>query len=590
MSSTSPAPQWMTAPRITRVLLALVLVQAVALALAGAFWWQPPYAEIVVELGISGSWIIGGYAATRVASTSRTGTLMVIWGALDLFTDLFGNYGWVGDSPVLRTLTLTGRMGTYIQFILAIHIAVAFPSGRSDDRATRATIVGAWGVGGVATVATLATFLTPSELPICATRPCRRNVIYVVTDELARHAIRRSAALAWLLVIAAALAVVLIRLARAGQRERRVRALPTAVFALAGFLMFWVGIRAFAEGTSILGSSALSTNAQLVLVFAYPVVAVVSLARERLNLIRVSDLVRQLAALPVERMQPALAAALTDPQLTLELSPTSTSDTRRRVTVIEGPHGAMAWLTHDRSLLQEPRLLEAVRSAVSLAIANSHLADELQRHLVEIRASRVRLVEAADEARRRLERDLHDGAQQRLLAIGLALQTVRQIGPPASPDAVEILADAENELRNAIAELRELARGIHPAILGERGLGPAVEQLAQRVPVPVTVSVELAVRPPAEIETTAYFLVSEALTNVIKHARAGQVRVTIRLAAEELTVEVADDGAGGAAAAGGSGLSGLADRVAALDGELGLTSPPGGGTILRAVLPTSVRA
>jgi signal transduction histidine kinase len=585
----SVAPRW-TARRSTTVLLVLILVEAVSLAVAGAFWWQPSYAEIVVELLISGSWVVCGYAATRVASTSRTGMLMLIWGALDLFVDLFGNYGWVGDSTALDTLAMAGRTATYVQLILAVHIAITFPSGRSDGRATRAAVVGAWVVGAVATVATVSTYLTPPELPVCATRPCRPNIVYVVTDQIARVALKRAAAFGWLLVIAVAMVVVLVRIARAGRRERRVRALPTAVFVAAAALLSSVGVRAFAEGTSIVGSSVLSTSAQLVLVLAYPVAAVLSLARERLDLTRVSDLVRQLAALPVERMQPALATALTDPHLTLELAPpVSTFDSRRQVTAIEGPDGVMAWLTHDRSLLQEPRLLEAVRSAVSLAIANSHLADELQRHLLEARASRVRLVEAADEARRRLERDLHDGAQQRLLAIGLALQTVRQIGPSATPDAAEILVDAENELRNAIAELRELARGIHPAILSERGLGPAVEQLAQRVAVPVTVSVQLASRPPGEVETTAYFLVSEALTNVMKHARAGQVRVTIRLTGDELTVEVADDGAGGAAAARGSGLAGLADRVAALDGEFSLTSPPGRGTVLRAVLPTAVR-
>src|SRR5262249_28078235 len=160
---------------------------------------------------------------------------------------------------------------------------------------------------------------------------------------------------------------------------------------------------------------------------------------------------------------------------------------------------------------------------------------ELHRHLADVRASRTRLVEAADEARRRLERDLHDGAQQRLLAIGLALQTVRQIAPPASADAAAILADAESQLRSALVELRELARGINPAILTERGLAPAVEQLANRVPVPVRITADLATRPSPEVEITAYFVVSEALTNVIKHAHATQVSIGLSQTEQRLT-------------------------------------------------------
>jgi signal transduction histidine kinase len=513
---------------------------------------------------------------------------MLVWASLGLFAVLFGNYGWVGDSPLLEALALAGRAATYFQLVLAIHIAVTFPAGRSVDRATRTVTAGAWVVGTACALATVITNLPLSRFPLCATRPCRPATAVIAVDELSRLAIRRWAAVGWLLILAAAIALVLFRLARAGARERRVRALPTAVFLLAGVVLFSAGVHAFALGTSILGPSVLSTTAQQLLAFAYPLAALLSLLRERFDLARGADLIAQLAALPVNHMQPARAAALNDPQLTLELTaPTSTLDRRRRVTAIAGADGEMAWLTHDRSLLQEPRLLDAVRSAVSLAIANSRLTDELHHHLAEARASRVRLVEAADEARRRLERDLHDGAQQRLLAIGLALQAVRQISPPASPEAGAILADAEAELRNAIGELRELARGIHPAILTERGLGPALEQLAHRLPVPVQLRVDLASRLPAEVETTAYFVAGEALTNVMKHARATQVTLTVGHDAGTLTVGVVDDGVGGASATAGSGLTGLADRIAALNGELVIVSPPAGGTRLTASLPAA---
>jgi PAS domain S-box-containing protein len=203
----------------------------------------------------------------------------------------------------------------------------------------------------------------------------------------------------------------------------------------------------------------------------------------------------------------------------------------------------------------------------------------------ELRASRARIVAAADAARRRIERDLHDGAQQRLVSLALEVRMARRrlATDPGSADA--FLAHLGDELSAASAELRELARGIHPAVLTERGLAPAVEALAARAPVPVDVLSLPEERLPATAEATAYFTVSEALTNVAKYARASHA--SVRVACEEgtLVVEVRDDGVGGAEASTGSGLSGLSDRVGALDGSLSVDSPPGEGTLVRAVLP-----
>jgi signal transduction histidine kinase len=206
----------------------------------------------------------------------------------------------------------------------------------------------------------------------------------------------------------------------------------------------------------------------------------------------------------------------------------------------------------------------------------------------ELRASRVRIVQAADAARRKIERDLHDGAQQRLVALALDVRLARARVERDPASAGEFLEQLGEELAEASAELRELARGIHPAVLTERGLGPAITALADRAPVPVEI-VELPEdRLPSAAETTAYFTVSEALTNVAKYAQA--THATVRLATEDdaLVVEVRDDGVGGAQASTGSGLSGLADRVGACDGDLSVTSPPGEGTLVRAVLPLAV--
>jgi signal transduction histidine kinase len=203
----------------------------------------------------------------------------------------------------------------------------------------------------------------------------------------------------------------------------------------------------------------------------------------------------------------------------------------------------------------------------------------------ELRASRTRIVEAADAARRKIERDLHDGAQQRLVAMALDVRVAKARLAKDPESAGAFLDKLGDELAQASAELRELARGIHPAVLTERGLAPAIETLASRATVPVEIVAMPAERLPAVVEATAYFTVSEALTNVAKYANASHATVSVANGDDRLVVEVSDDGVGGAQAGTGSGLAGLADRVGAVDGELVVTSPPGEGTLVRAVLP-----
>ena len=204
----------------------------------------------------------------------------------------------------------------------------------------------------------------------------------------------------------------------------------------------------------------------------------------------------------------------------------------------------------------------------------------------ELRASRARLVEAGDLERRRLERNLHDGAQQRLVALSLGLRLAKARLGEAPDEAERMLAAAAEELNRALEELRELARGIHPAVLTDRGLAPALEALASRSPVPVDVQSPNE-RLPQTVEAAAYFVVSEALANVAKYARASAVAVNVARADGRVVVEVRDDGVGGADPATGSGLRGLADRVSALDGVLDVNSPPGGGTRIRAEIPVA---
>jgi signal transduction histidine kinase len=214
----------------------------------------------------------------------------------------------------------------------------------------------------------------------------------------------------------------------------------------------------------------------------------------------------------------------------------------------------------------------------------SQLDAELRARLEELRASRARLVQAGDAERRRLERDLHDGAQSRLVGLALLLRTARTRAT-ADDELASLLDRAQEELKTSLAELRELARGIHPAVLTERGLEPALHALAARAPVPVMVEADGRERLPGSVECATYYVVSEALANVAKYAQATHAKVAVRRVDGSVVVDVCDDGVGGADATQGSGLRGLADRVAALDGTLAVESPAGHGTRLHAEIP-----
>ncbi len=237
-------------------------------------------------------------------------------------------------------------------------------------------------------------------------------------------------------------------------------------------------------------------------------------------------------------------------------------------------------------VLGEQALRQSLEEARRLAAENDALRAELEVQLEEVRASRARIVQAAYEARRRLERDLHDGAQQRLTLVEMQLRAaVRQLGAGTDPTLLSTLDQAVDELSAGAAELRSLARGLHPALLTERGLLPVLRALASRSQVPVTLQCATIGRMDPSVESAAYFVVSEALTNVMKHADASHVNVTVHRRNSILALEVHDDGSGGASIDAGSGLRGLADRVAALDGRLLLDSPSGSGTLVRVELP-----
>jgi signal transduction histidine kinase len=315
----------------------------------------------------------------------------------------------------------------------------------------------------------------------------------------------------------------------------------------------------------------------------------------------VSELVAQLSAAPGRRrgIREALADAFGDPSLVLaywlpERGHYVDAEGRR----IELPQsGDRAWtpvqrdgaplaaIVHDAALADERQMLSAAGAAAGLALENERLQAELRARVEELERSRERIIEAGLAERRKLERNLHDGAQQRLVALALTMRLARD-RIEANPGAArELIVEAMRELESATAELRELARGIHPAILSDRGLPAAVKALAARMPVPVSLVETPSDRLSPLVEIASYYVVAEALTNVAKYADASSAEVRICKSNGSVTVEVSDDGVGGADPQQGSGLQGLADRVASLDGRLEVDSATGQGTTVRATIP-----
>jgi signal transduction histidine kinase len=234
---------------------------------------------------------------------------------------------------------------------------------------------------------------------------------------------------------------------------------------------------------------------------------------------------------------------------------------------------------------ENPALLDAVASAAGLALENERLLAESRARLDEVQDSRARIIEASVTERRRLERNLHDGAQQRLVTLSLHLRMAQETLHDDPLATETMLAGAGDDLKHALDELRELARGLHPAVLTDRGLAPALESLANRSPFPVTIAGVPADRLPEPVEAALYYVIAESLTNAAKHSGATEGSVELSTTPETVVVDIQDNGSGGASSSSGSGLRGLVDRVEALGGALQLRSPVDGGTIIHAELP-----
>ena len=462
---------------------------------------------------------------------------------------------------------------------LLVQLVLTFPQGRSWSRLARVAIVGAYAltVGG--------------QLVGALVAPDARDLLSVSSHPNVGEAIDRARQISGVVVALVVLFLVVRRLGALGGPARPAQGpllLAAAVTALSGLV--WLGWLIATDARATTGETIARTVAVTI-----PLGIVAGVVWSRLCHPQASELVVELRGESAATLRERLARALGDP--TLEVAYRLADgrhvdaagrpiDLLRRadcaITAVKVGGEEIAALVHDAALLDDPGLVESVRATAALVLENERLAAEVRSQLGEVRASRGRIVAAADAERRRMERNLHDGAQQRLvtLSVALGLEASR-----ADATAAAILSRAQDEIEQAIAELRELARGIHPTLLRDEGLETAVGALARRTPLPVTVQSTLRDRLPEPVELAAYFTVSEALTNVVKHASATQVTVTLELKAATLSVAVTDDGVGSARIAPGSGLAGLRDRLEALDATLSIETDAGRGTTVRARFP-----
>jgi signal transduction histidine kinase len=572
----------MTARRALAIAAAALLcgLGDVLLVLSSAHLPDPDV-WVVFGPAVGWSFVGAGLYAWRRRPESRFGALMVLVGFAWFLAPLYAS-----DAPLVFTL---GIVAGAVWGPLFGHVLLSFPTGRLPTRARRRLVAASYVLIPLVPVPALLVSDADTVIPDCR-GGCPRNVLLVE-----RNADLSDAALAFgsLLTLALCLAVVimLVRQWRGATAPERRSLVP--VFVSGGVSLALVAAYAASQVDALLWMAFAAFAAT-------PFAFLAGLARADLSGSRgVRVLMAELGDRPGRGdLRDGLARALGDPALELAFwmpelrryvdadgAPAelpAEDDSQRTVTEVDHHGEHVAAIVHDRA--QDAGTVRAAGAATALLLENHRLDAELRARLVELQASRARLVEAADDERRRLERDLHDGAQSRLVALALNLRLARMKESDGSETAA--LLDASiDELGVSLRELRDLARGIHPAVLSERGLEPAVRALAARAPVPLEVVGRTAGRLPAAVETAAYFVISEGLTNVSKYSHAERATVRVERVDGRLVVEVSDDGIGGADAGDGSGLRGLSDRVAALSGTLEVSSPPGRGTRLRAHLP-----
>jgi signal transduction histidine kinase len=584
-------------PGLRRALLALFVVGVLFAGVDLALVLTSNHDDQKVVNGILGPLIGLGFIGTGAFAwwrrpLNRFGLLMTAVG-----------FAWFLGGLTESDNAIVWTIGQYVgplYLVLVVQLVLAFPTGRLDDRESRCIVAAAY---VDAFILTLPVFLLDGDLNAADNAPDNAfaivhapgfaGVVDVVTSLIG-------------FALAAATAAVLLRRRRTATPPQRRAQAP----------MMWTGITVIvALGLVFAGDTVGVPDAVVEVVglagfvaFAIlPFAFLAGLVRTRYSRAgAVGGLIERLNT-PDTRvsLRTALADALGDPTLQLVYWRQSAGHyvtyaghrvdlpahgSGRAVAEVERDGKRVGAILYDAALRDDPSLVRAAAAAAALQLENERLEAELRARVEELQTSRSRLVEVSMGERRRLERDLHDGAQQRLVALSLQLGLARRKLEADPVTGGRLLDAARGELNRALEELRELARGIHPAILTDRGLGPALQALAERAPLPVDLNQMPENRLPAAVEAAAYFVVAESLTNVAKYS--GAQHATVRVGGEDgyAVVEVSDDGVGGADPAAGTGLRGLADRLAALDGRLEVHSPPGGGTVIRANIPCATCA
>ena len=559
-------------PRLIIGVLALAAFAAAAaafnLSLAGEYG-RNPYVHASLVAWITLSYVLCGLTAWWRRPASWFGPLMVVAGFSPLLSRL--------EHADVGFLQVVGEGLLLLPPVLFLHVFLAYPSGRLDRRPEQVLV--------------LAGYTAIFGLDLA-------RVVIEVTD---RSGVAGSVVLGVqrtaIIAIAVGAVVVLVRRRQStGRSTRGSLGLLVISFGLAlGAVAVGIGMLLLhVPGADVVRWVAFG------LIGVAPVLLLLGFLRAGLARLALGELFLELSRDPrPSELQVALSRALRDPSLTLaywvpqfrsfadvegrqvELP---SPESARVVTMLDRGGAPVAALVHDPSLEDERELLDAVTAAASIAIENAQLHVELRARLEELRGSRSRILEAARKERQRLERNLHDGAQQRLVALALELSLLEE-RLAGDAEAAAQVDQARHEVAASLDELRELAHGIHPAVVSGHGLAVALEQLAARAPVPVEMRVEIAKRLPEALEVAAYYVVSESLANIAKHAQAESARIDVVQSGDDLVLEIVDDGVGGADSERGSGLRGLADRVEALNGRLRVWTPLGGGTRVRAEIP-----
>jgi signal transduction histidine kinase len=542
----------------------------------------------VVALVVGWGFIGAGLFAWDRRPDNSVGSLMVATG-----------FAWLVSLTSTSNVSVLFTAGAYVSslyFVTAIHMLLAAPYGRGLSRTDR-RIVGAGYLLVTVGLLPLYLFLDPAK---DGCEDCPENAILIEHNQTVIDLWGAVVNLVGIAILAAVALSLIRRWRRATRPERRLYA---PIYA-AGIALMIALIGQLAAQTAGTAGDALDILfiVSVIPLALVPYLFLASFLRARvLQGGAVGELMSRLSGAPRSgQVRDALADALEDPSLELHYwlpeagryvdaagrpAELPENNPARAVSRIDRDGECIAVIVHDAALPDVGAHVRTVGAAAGLAIENERLDAELRAKIGELRASRERMLRFGVEERRRLERDLHDGAQQRLVSMALNIRLARAKLNEDPLSADKLLESAGEELDAALAELRELARGLHPAVLTDRGLGTALETLASRAPVPVEVAELPEERLPEAVELAAYFVVAEALTNVAKYSHASRATVGVTRENGRVTVEVADDGVGGADPGNGTGLRGLADRIAILEGRLEIDSERGRGTTIRARIP-----